>query len=150
MSALSRPPLDTYVESLIRMYMAKTFNYEKLKKDMEDWPGGWAGDDSDLPVGVKIVQTMRSFLLAMMEDGLSTTTMSRHVPNLWLLGGEIISHVQDDRQLRKASGNELILRFVDEEGGPLSKHLSTEDDRKYFDGTCRKLYRFLQKESNHE
>jgi hypothetical protein len=127
--------------------MPRPLNYEKIKKDMDDWPNRWAGDKSDLPIGGEIVQTMHSFLLAMMEDGQAPTTINRHLNNLWLLGGEIIYQIHDDRKLKKASGKELIMRFVDEEGGPLSRHLSTEEEQKPFDGTCRKLYRFLKKES---
>ena len=138
-------PLNSYSTG-----MAKTLNYEKLKKNMNDWPNRWAGDDSDLPIGGKIVQTMHSFLLAMMEDGLAPTTINRHLDNLWFFGGEIICRVHDERKLKQASGDELILRFVDEEGGPLSKHLSTEEEQKPFDGTCRKFYRFLEKASKDE
>jgi len=130
--------------------MAKRFNYEKIKKDMDDWPRRWAGDKSDLPIGGRIVQAMHSFLLAMMEEGLAPTTINRHLDNLWLLGGEIIYRVQDDRKLKKSAGDDLILQFVDEEGGPLSKHLSTEEEQKPFDGTCRKFYRFLKKASQDE
>jgi len=130
--------------------MAKTLNHEKLKQEMNDWPNRWAGDDSDLPTGVKIVQTMHSFLLAMVEEGLAPTTINRHLSNLWLLGGEIIYRIHDDRKLKKASGKEVILEFVDEEGGPLSKHLSSEEEQKPFNGTCRKLYRFLKKGSKDE
>ena len=130
--------------------MAKRFNYEKIKIDMNDWPKRWAGDKSDLPIGGRIVQSMHSFLLAMMEDGLAPTTMNRHLDNLWLLGGEIIYRVHDDQKLKKSAGDDLILQFVDEEGGPLSQHLSIEEEQKPFDGTCRKFYRFLKKASQDE
>jgi len=86
---------------------------------------------------------MDAFLMAMMEARLSYTTINRHLGNLWLLGGQIISSVQEDRELKDLSGGELILRFVDEAGGPYCKHLSTEEERRTFDSTCRKLYRFL-------
>ena len=128
--------------------MAKTINYDKIKKDMQDWPNRWAGTNADIPVGNKIIQAMEPFLLAMKDDGLAVTTVNRHLTNLWLLGGEIISRLYDDPKLRKADGNQLLLEFVEEEGGPLSKHISTEEEQRGFDGTCRKLYRFLKKESN--
>jgi hypothetical protein len=130
--------------------MAKRLDYEKIKNDMNDWPRRWAGDGSDLPIGGRIVQIMHSFLLAMMEEGLASTTIKRHLDNLWLLGGEIIGRIHEDRKLKKSSGNELLLQFVDEEGGPLSKHLATEEEQKPFDGTCRKFYRFLNKEAKDE
>ncbi len=130
--------------------MAKKFDYEKMQEAMKDWPNSWACDDSDIPIGRRIVETMDSFLLAMMEQGLSPGTIRRHAGNLWLLGGEIIFHVQDDRKVRKASGNELILEFVDDQGGSLSSHPSTEEEQRTFDGTCRKFYRFLSRESRDE
>ena len=127
--------------------MAKAVNLEKLKEDMARWPKAWAGFDSDIPIGEEIVRTMCPFLLAMVEDQLAYTTINRHMGNLWLLGGEIISRLQIDPELKALAGKELILRFVDEEGGPYSKHLATEEEQKTFDGTCRKLYRFLIRRS---
>jgi hypothetical protein len=122
--------------------MAKAVNLEKLRKDMERWPRTWAGVDSDILIGQEIVHAMRPFLLAMVEDKLASSTINRHMGNLWLLGGEIISRLQIDPELKALAGKKLILRFVDEEGGLLSKHLATEEEQETFDGTCRKLYRF--------
>jgi hypothetical protein len=143
------PPLQSSVNPY-RTCMPGSLNYEKIKKDMDDWPNRWAGDKSDLSIGGEIVQTMHKFLLAMMEEGQASITIKRHLDNLWLLGGEIIYQIHDERKLKKASGKELIMRFVDEEGGPLSRHLSTEEEQKLFDGTCRKFYRFLKKASKDE
>jgi hypothetical protein len=123
--------------------MAKTVKLEKLEKDMERWPKSWAGFDADIPIGKEIVRTMGAFLLAMVEDHLAYTTINRHMGNLWLLGGEIIVQAQSDPELKDLTGEKLILRFVDEEGGPYSRHLATEEAQKAFDGTCKRLYRFL-------
>jgi hypothetical protein len=123
--------------------MGKTINLEKLNKDMERWPKSWAGFDSDIPMGKEIVRVMLPFLVAMVADQLAYTTIKRHVDNLWLLGGEIIRGVYAVPELKKLHGKELLLRFVDEEGGPISRHLATEDEQRTFDATCRKFYRFL-------
>jgi hypothetical protein len=123
--------------------MSKTIKLEKLKKDMERWPKSWAGSDSDIPIGKEMVKVMRLFLMAMVEDQLSYTTINRHMNNLWLLGGEIISGVNADPELKDLDGEQLILRFVDEEGGPYSRHLATEQEQKTFDATCKRFYRFL-------
>ncbi len=112
---------------------------------MDKWPKSWAGFESDIPLGKEIVKTMRPFLSALMREGYSRTTINRHLGNLWLLGGEIISHIQATPELKELTGAELVLRFVDEEGGPYSKHLSTREEQKSFDSTCRKLHRFLIK-----
>jgi hypothetical protein len=125
--------------------MAKAVNREKLKEDMVSWPKVWAGFDSDIPIGEEIVRAVRPFLIAMVEDNLASTTINRNMGNLWLLGGEIISWPHIDPELKDLDCEKLILRFVDEEGGPYSKHIATEEEQKTFDGTCRKLYRFLMR-----
>jgi hypothetical protein len=124
--------------------MAKTVSLKKLKKEINRWPKSWAGFDSDIPLGQLIIDTMQTFLLAMLEDRLSYTSINRHVGNLWLLGGEIISRAHKDSELKGLDGKQLILRFVDETGGPYSRHLTTEEEQRAFDATCKKLYRFLR------
>ncbi|MBN8248690.1 MAG: hypothetical protein J0L84_14775 [Verrucomicrobia bacterium] len=89
---------------------------------------------------------MQPFVEALIGEGRSVGTIRRHLNNLWLLGGEIISRSQHDRALRRLGGRELLLKFVDSEGGPLSRHLTTEAEQRGFDGMCRKLNRFLSGE----
>ena len=62
--------------------MATTINLGKLKKEMEGWPKSWAGFNSDIPIGQRIVQTMYPFLLAMVAEGYSKTTINRYASNL--------------------------------------------------------------------
>jgi hypothetical protein len=130
--------------------MAKTIKLEKLQKDLERWPGSWAGTDSDIPTGKEIVEVMRRFLMAMVEDQLACITINRHMNRLWLLGGEIIYRVNMDPELKNMNGMQLISRFVDEEGGPLSRHLATEEEQRTFDSTCKKLFRFMSQEQGRE
>ncbi|MEI6782808.1 MAG: hypothetical protein WCQ21_18015 [Verrucomicrobiota bacterium] len=130
--------------------MAKTIKLEKLQKDLERWPGSWAGTDSDIPTGKEIVEVMRRFLMAMVEDQLACITINRHMNRLWLLGGEIIYRVNMDPELKNMNGMQLISRFVDEEGGPLSRHIATEEEQRTFDSTCKKLFRFMSQEQGRE
>lgn len=127
--------------------MPKAIKLEKLQKDMERWPKSWAGFDSDIPTGKEIVEVMRRFLLAMMADQLAYTTINRHLGNLWLLGGEIIYRVNMDPDLKGLNGKQLIMEFVDEEGGPISRHLTTEQEQRTFDATCKKLFRFMSQKN---
>ena len=127
--------------------MAKVTKLEKLTKDMERWPKSWAGFDSDVPIGKEMVEVMRRFLMAMVEDQLAHTTINRHMNALWLLGGEIIYRVNMDPELKNMNGKQLILEFVNEEGGPLSRHLATEAEQRTFDATCKKLYRLMTQRS---
>jgi len=97
--------------------MAKAVNLEKLRKDTVSWPKVWAGFDSDIPIGEEIVRAMRLFLLAMVEDKLASATINRHMGNLWLLGGEIISWLHIDPELKDLGGEKLIFA-VRRRGGP--------------------------------
>jgi hypothetical protein len=127
--------------------MAKVTKLEKLTKDVEQWPKSWAAFESDVPIGKEMVEVMRRFLMAMVEDQLAYTTINRHMNGLWLLGGEIIYRVNMDPELKNMNGKQLILQFVNEEGGPLSRHLATEAEQRTFDATCKKLYRLMTQRS---
>ena len=123
--------------------MSKAIDPQKLDKELNRWPRSWAGLDSDVPIGQEIVKAMRPCLSEMLNAKLASSTINRHMGNLWLLGGEIISSIYHDPELVGLAGRELILRFVNEEGGPLSRHITTEEEQKKFDSTCRRLHRFL-------
>ena len=63
--------------------------------------------------------------------------------NLWILGGEIISKLHEDPQLRKRPTDQIVLAVLDDEGGPLISH-GSEDQQRSFDSTCRRFFRFLK------
>ena len=86
---------------------------------------------------------MRPFAASLMNERLAAGTVHRHLNSLWLLGGHIVGRAQHDAELRSLSGSELLLQFVEPEGGPVCRHLSTEDEQRRFDSTCRKLHGFL-------
>lgn len=48
-----------------------------------------------------------------------------------------------DESLREKDGLSLVKEFVDDSGGPYSRHLHSETEMDSFDSTCRKLYKFL-------
>ena len=127
-------------------FMPKTIHYAKLKQDIEGWPDTWKGSPDDIVVGTTIVQAMLPFVQVMVKKHLAPTTIHRHMGNLWLLGGEVISRLHHDSESKGLSGHELLLRFVEEDGGPISRHNATEGEQKTFDGTCRKLHRFLEEQ----
>jgi len=76
-------------------------------------------------------------------SGAAETTVRRHFGNGWVLGGEIVRAAQFETTLRKLNGHELLVRFVDQEGGPLLHGHSSDDEQRSFDATCRKLWRFV-------
>lgn len=60
-----------------------------------------------------------------------------------MLGGEIISGLYRDPELREQPIENVIFAALDEEGGPvLFRHRS--EDQRSFDSTCRKFLRFLK------
>jgi hypothetical protein len=60
------------------------------------------------------------FFQHLIDEGLAKNTLRNHGCHLRLLGGEIIERLnQGDEDNRKLSPTELILYYVDDEGGPL-------------------------------
>lgn len=95
-----------------------------------------------------MVDVFRPFLRHLWGLQLSGKTLRKHRDNLWLLGGEIISDLHKNPQLRKRPMVQVVATAVDDEGGPLITHSASEDQQRSFDSTCRKLDRFL-KDSTH-
>jgi hypothetical protein len=90
-----------------------------------------------------MVACFQPFLRHLLSLNLSRKTFRKHRDNLWLLGGEIISHLHEIPGLRKRPINQVVLAALDGEGGPLIGYNASEDQQRSFDSTCRKLYRFL-------
>lgn len=112
----------------------------------QEWPESWKIVGSDLEKSDELVSIFVAFLNHIAEKGLTKRTIRRHLDYLWLLGGEIISKINYYPDDRHKSAMDLLGASVDPEGGPLSRHLSTEAEIKSFDATCRKLYAFLEQE----
>lgn len=100
------------------------------------------GLEEDLRPGEQLLTCLRPFIEYLASTTYTPKTIRRHIDNLWLLGGEIIRGLQEDPSLRKAAVEKLLREVVHEDGGPLI-HNGSEDEQRSFDGTCRKLHRFL-------
>jgi hypothetical protein len=111
-------------------------------RDLDHWPRSWMGLEKDLPPGEELVACFRPFLEHLASSTLAPKTIRRHVDNLWVLGGEIIRHLNYDPSLRKVAAQQLIRNVVGLDGGPLIYNGSEEEQRS-LDSTCRKLHRFL-------
>lgn len=116
---------------------------DRLLAEVPAWPERWRYDEADMVLGKEIVAAMIPFLEHLACSAAAETTLRRHFGNAWVLGGEIVRAAQMDGAIRKLKGRKLLLRFVDEEGGPLLHGYSSEDEQRVFDGTCRKLWRFV-------
>ena len=123
--------------------MKRILDRDAILSDMDGWPEKWQGIPSDISIGRRLIEGMRPFVASLMDEGLAAGTVHRHLNSLWLLGGHIVATAQRDAGLRSMSSSEMLLRFVDPEGGPVCRYISTEDEQRRFDATCRKLHGFL-------
>lgn len=112
--------------------------------DIEDWPKSWAGEETDIATGRKIVGFLKPFLLYLLTTKLAPKTLRRHRDHMWMLGGEVIRRINDDPSLRRKPVEKVTFDLLEEEGGPLIWPQITEQEQNAFDASCRKLYRFLQ------
>ena len=58
------------------------------------------GSEKDLPPGAKLVACFRPFLEHLVGSDLSGHTIQKHVDNMWVLGGEIITDLNYTPSLR--------------------------------------------------
>jgi hypothetical protein len=100
------------------------------------------GVEKDIPPGEQLVACFRPFLEQLVSSELSRKTIRKHIDNLWVLGGELVRDMNETPKLRKLLAKELLLKVLDEEGGPLIHH-GSEAEQRSFDSTCRKLFHFL-------
>lgn len=115
----------------------------RLLAKTDQWPESWAGHSGDRPLGERIVCALRPFLAALVSSSFAETTLRRHFANAWMLGGQIVRAASDDSAVFRLDGRELLLEFVDDEGGPLLWPRCSEAEQRSFDGTCRKLFGYL-------
>ncbi len=118
-------------------------------RDFNEWPEQWMIVDADLKTGRDLLVSFTLFVRFLMDQGLAKKTITNHIHHLNLLGAEIVRSLNDgDDAQRKLTGNALILKYVDDETGPLLSFWDPNDntERGYhlaFDATCRKLYKFI-------
>ena len=108
--------------------------------DLDAWPDSWMIDQPDRTMGKAIVTVLTPFIEHLIKQGLTKSTLKRHIDNLWALGGEIITGINWDESLRKLPAKDLVINAIDEEGGPLLRNPLNPEDQKPFDSTCKKLY----------
>ena len=123
---------------------------DHLCPDLGNWPELWAVEHTDVTVGQSIVDSIRPFLLDLLQHGLAKKTLARHRDHLQMLGGEIVRRRYDDPALAKQPVPELLFNLVEEDGGPLIWPRITESAQNSFDATCRKLYYFLSRQKTHD
>ena len=113
--------------------------------NIDEWPSDWMGVEEDLEIGRGLLALFIPFIQHLIDDGLASKTIKNHGYHLGMLGAEIIERLnQDDEENRKLSPRELIIHYVDDEGGPLLSFLDPNIKAELarhmaYDATCRKL-----------
>jgi hypothetical protein len=109
---------------------------------MSEWPNTWQVDEPDLAYGQGLLEEITPFVTHLVNvEQLSGATIRRHLEYLFLLGGELISHINIFEEDRELSPSELLDSNISEDGGPLCKHVEGRMQAQY-DATCRKLHAF--------
>jgi hypothetical protein len=127
-----------------RAACASAVDLEYYCRGLNDWPRSWMGSEKDVAPGEKLVTCFRPFVEYLVRCAdLSPKTIQRHVDHLWVLGGEIIRDLNETPSLRKKNIEQILVDVIDDEGGPLIYGISSEQQQRSFDSTCRKFHRFL-------
>lgn len=112
-------------------------------KDIDEWPDSWEIDDGDVEIGRDIVKQFTPFIISLIERDLSKKTIKIYKNYLWALGGELIRQINEDESERLLSAKELILKHVDDGGGPYWRHANDELDRARYNSVCKRLFNFM-------
>ena len=115
----------------------------QLCPDLHRWPQRWRYQDSDLPIGERLLECFIPFLVHLLGQPLSLKTLQRHRDHLWMLGGEIIRRLQEEPSSQQSPPKQIVLQSIDPECGPLIWPRISQQQQDAFDATCRKLYKFL-------
>jgi hypothetical protein len=121
--------------------------------DIDEWPKNWMGIEEDLAIGRGLLALFIPFIQHLIDQGMAKKTIKNHGYHLSMLGGEIIERLnQDDEDNRKLPPRELILQYVDDEGGPLLSFFDPNVKAELaqhmaYDATCRKLLKFVKLQS---
>jgi len=122
---------------------AATVTLSKALRLMNEWPNTWQIDDGDLRYGQDLLEELKPFVMYLVGvQKLSRPTVRRHLDNLFLLGGELISLINTYDEDRRCSPARLLDNNLSAEGGPLCKHVQPGRQQQQYDATCKQLYAF--------
>jgi hypothetical protein len=112
-------------------------------KDINEWPDRWEIDSADIKIGQAINEIFKLLLMDKIEKGKSKKTVRIYANYLWALGGELIRQVNEDENERQLSAKNLILKYVDDGGGPYWRHARNDLDHAKYDSVCKQLFKFI-------
>src|SRR5260370_5610946 len=86
--------------------------------DLDQWPRSWAYEARDISSGLRMVECFKPFLRDLLVRQLSRKTLRQHRDNIWALGGDVISQLQMDSDLRSRPVRQVVLNPIGHERGP--------------------------------
>ena len=101
---------------------------EHYCRDLNSWPRSWMGLEKDLPPGEQLVTLFRPFLEHLAVSSLTPKTIQKHVDNMWVLGGELITELNYTPSLRKAPVEKVLADMIND-GGPILRHGNSEEQQ---------------------
>lgn len=116
-------------------------------KDINEWPDAWEIDNADLKIGQAIVESFKLFLIDRIEKGRAKSTIKIYANYLWALGGELIRQINEDDSERRLSAKNLILKYIDDSGGPYWRHARDGFEHARYDSVCKQFYKFVKESS---
>ena len=117
-------------------------------KDIENWPARWEIVKEDLAIGQAITEQFKLFLLDRIKKGRTKKTVKNCADLLWVLGGELIRSINEDYDERQLSANDLILKHIDDSGGPYWRHARDEIEHAKYDSVCKQFFKFITTDFN--
>ncbi len=115
----------------------------KYCSDIEEWPENWAGEQTDIQIGHDIIEQFKPFIITLINKNLSKKTIKTYINYLGALGGELIRQINYDNECRQLSAKDLILKYIDDSGGPHWRHAYNEQDHSRYDSVCKRLFKFM-------
>jgi len=117
-------------------------------KDIHDWPSSWEIDCADHEVGQAILEQFIPFLIDKIQQGRAKRTIHTYTRYLWVLGGELIRHINTYEADRRLPAKSLLLNSINEKGGPYWHDAFNEEEHHRYDSVCRLLYKFMSAKSD--
>ena len=110
---------------------------------IDQWPAAWQIDEGDLRYGEGLLEQFKPFVTYLVTvQQLAPSTLRRHLNDLFLLGGELISLINTFDEDRRRSPAQLLDDNIHPDGGPLCRHVEPGSHQRHYDATCKKFHAF--------